>query len=67
MQRWLTLLVAAATLPLPAIAVAKDEKHHDADALKQNFLAEHEIGRRFRSIPPTCRRRNPGRSSPTVR
>src|SRR5215813_9448298 len=51
MQRWSTLLVAAATLALPAIAVAKDETHHDAEALKQNFLAEHEIGRRYEIDP----------------
>jgi glucose/arabinose dehydrogenase len=51
MQRWWTLLAAAAALALPAIAVAKDETHHDADALKQNFLAEHEIGRRYQIDP----------------
>src|SRR5499426_2296542 len=51
MQSCSTLVVAAATLALPAIAVAKDETHHDAEALKQNFLAEHEIGRRYEIDP----------------
>lgn len=31
--------------------LAEDPAHHNADVLKQNFLAEHEIGRRYRVDP----------------
>jgi hypothetical protein len=52
MQDSLRVLAAiAATLVLSfGGAIAKDARD-DADALKQNFLAEHEIGRRFQVDP----------------
>ena len=43
MHKWSILLVAAATFVFPLAAVGEDAAQHD-DALKQNFLAEHEIG-----------------------
>src|SRR5499426_2990306 len=56
MQRWSIYLAAAATLVFPLALLAKDAARHDTDALKQNFLAEHEIGRRYQfeadNLPP---------------
>jgi glucose/arabinose dehydrogenase len=49
MHRWSILM--AATLAVPVVALAEDATHYDADALKQNFLAEHEIGRRYQVDP----------------
>src|SRR5215475_6989396 len=51
MHKWSTLLAVAATFVLPLAAVGEDAAQHDVDALKQNFLAEHEIGRRYRVDP----------------
>jgi glucose/arabinose dehydrogenase len=55
-QRWLICLAAAATLMFPLALLAEDAARHDSDGLKQNFLAEHEIGRRYQldpdSLPP---------------
>src|SRR5215467_11365740 len=51
MHKWSTLLAVAATFVLPLAAVGEDAAQHDVDALKQNFLAEHEIGRRYQLDP----------------
>ena len=52
----LLLATAAATLAFSWVATAKELTSRDGDALKQNFLAEHEIGRRYQvdpdSLPP---------------
>jgi len=51
MPRRFTLLAAAvATLVVPLVAAAQTPRD-DAEALKQNFLAEHEIGRRYQIDP----------------
>jgi len=50
-MRWSTTLAALATLVFPTALLAKDAAQHPADALKQNFLAEHEIGRRYQFDP----------------
>ena len=60
-------LVAAVLAVSPAAAQQQDQAAGNKDALAQNFLAEHEIGRRFRIDPNDCRRRRPARSSPTGR
>src|SRR5262249_37312676 len=46
-----TLLATALALPFPVAASAADALHNNADLLKQNFLAEHEIGRRYELDP----------------
>jgi glucose/arabinose dehydrogenase len=51
MPRCFTVLAAAATLALSLSAAAKDAPRDDADLLKQNFAAEHEIGRRYQVDP----------------
>src|SRR5262245_51647266 len=51
MQRWSIFATAAATLVFPLAVLAEDAAHNDADALRQNFLAEHEIGRRYQLDP----------------
>src|SRR5215475_3681060 len=51
MRRWSICLAAAATLVFPLGLLAEDAAKHDNDALKQNFLAEHEIGRRYQLDP----------------
>ncbi len=60
-------LLAAVLAVLPAAAQQKDQTAADKDALAQNFLAEHEIGRRYHIDPNDLPRRRPGRSSPTGR
>ena len=55
------LTLAFALCALPALAQPKAAPPAQ-DALKENFLAEHELGRRFSLDPPSCRRRNPRRS-----
>ena len=50
MQRWSIFLMAAATLVFPFAVLTEDPPAH-ADVLKQNFLAEHEIGRRYQVDP----------------
>ena len=50
MPRWSFFFTAAATLVLP-LAVLAEDAAPNADALKQNFLAEHEIGRRYQVDP----------------
>src|SRR5215475_782694 len=51
MQRWSICLAAAATLVFPLAVLAEDAAQRDGEVLKQNFLAEHEIGRRYRVDP----------------
>jgi glucose/arabinose dehydrogenase len=63
MQRWSIFFMAAATLVFPLAVLAEDAAHHDADALKQNFLVEHEIGRRYQVDPDHL---PPPKSSPIV-
>ena len=63
MQRWSIFFTAAATLVFPLAVLAEDAAHHDADALKQNFLVEHEIGRRYQVDPDHL---PPPKSSPIV-
>ena len=52
--------LAGVALALPAAGV--EQAPASADELAQNFAAEHEIGRRFISIPTTCRHQRPRRS-----
>ena len=51
MQRWSICLAAAATLVFPLAVLAEDAAQRDGEVLKQNFLAEHEIGRRYQLDP----------------
>src|SRR5215813_5296829 len=50
---WRFTLTAAAALTLlfTLAAIAADAPHNNTDALKQNFLAEHEIGHRYQIDP----------------
>ena len=46
-----TLALAAATLTVTFLGATARDEGDDADALKQNFLAQHEIGHRFQISP----------------
>lgn len=56
MPRFTLIAAAVATLVASLAAAAQTPRNDDADALKQNFLAEHEIGRRYQidhdNLPP---------------
>jgi hypothetical protein len=45
------LPAAALTVLLPVATSATEAPHNNSDVLKQNFLAEHEIGHRYQIDP----------------
>ena len=63
MQRWSIFFAVAATLVFPRAVLAEDAARLETDALTQNFLAEHEIGRRYRVDPNNL---PPPKSGPIV-